>query len=160
MRSRFNMASTYNPWTQPSGKAPPKLTGTSKNPRVLDVLNISWGSRKPALRGFPWWTDWSQMVDRKPWGTTVPCLTKSSRLYSFGDDESIGATSMLALQGWPMKEVVTSSLKESELAEIAGEGMFLPNVATILMALYLSPTSPWWSSPTASSSSASVAAAS
>lgn len=175
MRATFGMSPLHRPWTgfaQPfctsgfaqqssarSGSAQsssaqsgcvlralPRLAGVGQSSRVHELLDVAWGSRPHGQRTYPFFADYSQQVDRKPWGVTPPCLTTSTALYSYEADAVVTGTGLLVLQGMSVSDVpVLANLTDSDKTDLAGEAMFIPNLATILLAVFLNPESPWWS---------------
>ena len=165
MRAIFSMSPKHCPWTgfaqssSASGSAQsnsaqtgcacralPRLAGVGDSRRVRELLDIAWGSRPHGQRTYPFYADYSQQVDRKPWGVAPPCLTTSTALYSYKADAVVTGTGLLALQGMAVSDVpALTSLSDKDKTDLAGEAMFVPNVATILLAVFLNPESPWWS---------------
>ena len=146
VRSRLGMAPSSAPWTKPKGKPGPLMSGVSKTSRALDILDVAWGSRPKAERSLPFFVDLSQCVSHRPWGTSPPCLATSTCLYDYSADGMVTSAGKLALQGWPVAETAALQAAQSEtsLGDLAGEAMFLPNVASLLLAVFLSRDGPWW----------------
>ena len=67
----------------------------------------------------------------------LPCLTSSSRLYAYGVDRMLYGAEHFALQGWDKNNVVApAGVSEIKLAEMAGQGMFVPSIGSILWSVY------------------------
>ena len=58
----------------------------------------------------------------------------------------VSASDKLRLQGWPVDAVPFECLSEAERSDIAGEGMFAADVGTVLRAVFLCSSGPWWTS--------------
>ena len=140
VRSKMGISPTYSPWTS-TGKL---LTGVPKSKRMLDAMNIAWASRPVPERTLPVYMDLPQCVRRKTWGPAVPCLTRSTILYDFASDQVVPTAGLLALLGFPVSDLDLSGLSESDLADLTGEGFFLPCVGAILASIFLNPAGPWW----------------
>jgi hypothetical protein len=65
------------------------------------------------------------------------CLTTSTQLYSFGRDSLVLAKELMFLQGHKRDIVIPSGMSDAKLADLAGEGICLPCLASVLWALYL-----------------------
>ena len=66
------------------------------------------------------------------------CLTTSSHLYIYAEDRFAVGKEHLAFQGWVADmEVFPKGLSNRELRELAGEGMNLPCLASVLWAFFL-----------------------
>lgn len=87
--------------------------------------------------------DTSQCVSRRPWGASVTCLTTCTELYSFRREGFVSGSGLLALQGIPT-EVPTGELDSAEKANLAAEAMFAPNIASLLLGVFLNRAAPWW----------------
>ena len=143
MRASSGISPGFRPWTQKSPA--PLLRGLpDSSPRMQDVLDVSWASRKYRDRTFPWVVDVSQCISRKLWGPVCPCLTTRSCIYDFEVDGVWPVEGKFVAMGWPT-EVDFSCVTESEKQDLIGEGMFGPNVACLVLAFFLNPHGPWWS---------------
>lgn len=141
-RSKYNMSPSHMPWT--GGKEKKSLIRLPNCARVVDLVNVSWGSRPHGDRSFPWYTDASQDVSRAPWGSLVPCLTTSCIIYDHELDIAWDARAKLTAMGFPTDQLDLSDIPESKLHDLIGEGMFLPNIASLILAAFLSPSAAWW----------------
>jgi hypothetical protein len=115
--------------------------------RWRDVIEVAFASLdraapKKAMKG-GFFIDLSQCVSRKKWGTKIHTLTQSTVLYEVGKDRLCTGSQHLSLQGMP-SELSRANLTDSELRKLAGEGMFLPSVASVLLAVTLNPMAPWF----------------
>lgn len=142
-RARLGISQSYNPWTD--RRPAPALRNVPDSMRVRELVNIAWASRPRPERHLPFFVDVSQDVSRKPWSSHPPCLTRSSVIYSFEADDVVSARGKLALQGFLVRELRgLELLLDSDKSDMAGEAMCLPNLATVLVALWLSPAASWW----------------
>eukprot|EP00439_Symbiodinium_sp_Y106_P059209 s964_g8.t1 len=67
----------------------------------------------------------------------LPCLTSSSRLYAYGQDRMLSGLEHFVLQGWSKQTLVApEGVTENKLCQMAGQGMFMPSIGSILWALY------------------------
>ena len=67
----------------------------------------------------------------------TPCLATSTRLYSFGRDRMLLPFEQLMLQGHRRSFQIPESMRSSQIRELAGEGMALPCLGTVLWSIYL-----------------------
>ncbi len=118
-----------------------------RSQRWRDVLEVAFASvpheqRAQALAG-GFYIDLSQCVSRKKWGFKCFTMTSSTVLYDLGRQTICTGRQHLALQGFP-DEVQTGDLEDGEIRKLAGQAIFLPNLATVLLAVFLCDTVPWW----------------
>ena len=66
------------------------------------------------------------------------CLTTSSQLYSFKHDRLLEPLEHLLLQGYPLSTEVPDSFTAQATRSLAGEGIALPCLATLVWAIYIS----------------------
>lgn len=98
-----------------------------------------WSKIKQALADV--YVDLSQNPYRKPWTnskTVSRCMTTSSCIYSFAEQRVVTPVEMMFWQGHPRSFNIPQSMSQASLAALAGEGMFLPSLASILWALVCS----------------------
>jgi len=138
VRSKLGISPHFRPWTQ-AGK---ELRFVPRSSRMRDVLDVAWASSE---RRTPLHCDLSQCVSRKRWSHDIaPCLTGSTVMYDFAADEVWSAVCNLAVQGHPVKDLSLSNLSAAQVRDLAGEGIFLPNLAVVLCGLFLNSKAPWW----------------
>ncbi len=144
MRSTLGLSPLYKPLTAMGYS----FANISMNhDRIRELLEIAYGSIHPSDRanikhnGF--YVDVSQCVTRRKWGHHIKTLCTSHLLYDVPGERFCTGRDSLTLQGVPV-EISSGSTSESKLRELAGEGMFAPSVATMMLALVLNPLSPWW----------------
>ena len=161
MRSRMKTPADYRPW---SSKA--KLHGIPANARrAREEIELGYihtdreAQRKARLKRNPvpyrpesipksLWCDFSQAVQRRPFGP-LGTLTTSSWLYSYEQDVVIPGAAHLALHGYP-KAVDLSAFgdaaeKRNSLARaLMGESFALPSGAVALVCALLVQGAPWW----------------
>ena len=93
----MDMPSDFTPWTGNH-----ELAGVAKKPRHLDVIQVAWFAWWAQYRNKPggirkmddvpeWFVDYSQNVDRKPWGDAPTTMTVRSSVYSFSKDRRLDA---------------------------------------------------------------------
>ncbi len=143
-RNQMKVSPNAAPWTSNPARS---LSGLSTTQRVRDLVDVAWLAYQQAVaKGEPhddvisWFVDVSQSVSRKPWSAHVMNLTQSTELYSFGHDAVIAPAGLMLLQGH------SSSLTfhVQGLSALAGEGMFLPSVATCLYCFLGGIDGDWW----------------
>jgi hypothetical protein len=141
---KSGISPSYRPWTNNPGE-PKKLWEVPRSSRHMDLVDVAWASRDVTARDMPFFTDISQDVAWRPWGPRPPCLTTSSIVFDFQADQIWSPCAKLAAHGWPVADVlIPSSFQGRDLDDLVGESMYLPNVAAVLLAIYLNPLSPWW----------------
>jgi hypothetical protein len=148
MRNKYNMSATSMPWFTYNDEEK-KCSGVSMTPRVRELINIAWASRPAADRDVTdFFADVSQDVARQPWGP-LRCLTSTAIMYSYENDRVLDTFDIMAAQGLPVcaDEFALAKLSTPELRDLCGEAMFVPSVASVLLAFYLLP-GPWWEEET------------
>ena len=153
VRARLGLSANYRPWTQPAVGEPPKLLGV-RSATAREVLDLAWASRPKEGRTFPFFVDISQCATRATWGPTLGCQTRSTRIYDFEQDRVLNVMDMLLLQGLPSTSMAMCNSRETEAHLFAGEGMFIPCLASIVLGIYLCPSAPWWPPKAAASTGA------
>ena len=144
MQQKLCMSDHARPWTrhmQPSAE-------TERVKAILDfvvmekvgpsALNMSKASLQAQLRDV--YCDVSQNPDYRRWTNQqgfMGCLLTTSRLYSYLRDSSLLPFEHLRLQGHRRDLVIPSSVPQGSVRALAGEGMFLPSLGSIIWALYL-----------------------
>ena len=108
------------------------------------MLDLAWGSRPPGSGTLPWYCDVSQCASRSPWGSSIGCLTTSSRFYDFSRDCVINGLEAFQLQGFPATAMEFEGLSAAQLFNLSGEGMSCPCVGMVMLAVFLNPLAPWW----------------
>jgi hypothetical protein len=112
------------------------------NEREKDLCEIAWLSRPVADRkpeGF--YIDVSQSADRKPWGS-LRCLTSSSCIVDVEAKKLLQPHHHMLLQGHGSEET-TSIVSDSMCVQLAGQGMFVPSLATVLLPAILQSRAHW-----------------
>ncbi len=108
---------------------------------MLDLVDVSWKMRPAGQK--PWYCDVSQGYKGEPWSAIVPCITQGSTIYSYDADTVIDAEGKLLIFGHPTEDALPK-VKRSDLEDMVGESMFLPDIGTVMMAVFLNKMSPWW----------------
>ncbi len=145
MRSEIGKSPGYRPWTEPASGPRPKLEGVVDNARYRDCIDIAWAvalERNPE-NPLPWYVCYSQCPTRKPWSSSLRCLTTSSRIYDFARDKVLSSEELLLLQGFPAPDLKLDMFTESSLQHAVGEAMFCPCIGAVLLGVYLNPRAPW-----------------
>ncbi len=152
-RKALNMEhrDSYNPWTDKH----PVCASLHNDPRSLEVLNVAaWAHTLQVpesidfecsnFKGF--YANVSQNIEREPWGWDIGCITQNSTLFSFEKNILLSGFDNLRLQGHPNGPATAPARKfgNCQCRQLAGEGFFLPHVATIMAAYVNNPFADWW----------------
>ena len=134
-----------NIWT---GRAGFKGSGLPSTQRVSTIVNLVAAEKKKEARASmtslpavlkETLLDFSQNPCRRAFSgknDTAHCLCTSSQVYSYHVDRCVFGVEYMRLQGWGF-EINIPPECESKLRELAGEGIALPCLGTIVWALYL-----------------------
>lgn len=143
------------PWSSLPGL---RLTGISSTTRVKAILDcvtmeILGGASKTAVLmadpAYPEnirqamtgvYVDLSQNPVRRAFSNKsgdMKCQHTASIVYSFGRDSVVLPFEMLLLQGHNTNVVLPECMSLSELQDLAGMGIFLPNLAALMLGLWL-----------------------
>jgi hypothetical protein len=143
MRSKFNLPPHATPWKDYGGKQK-EYKGLAVTPRILDAIEVAWGSKPPMERDTAdFYVDVSQCVSRKKWGP-LRTFCGGTSIYSFARDEVLNFVQCLMLQGLPpCSQDVVANLPGSSLKDLIGESMCAPCLGTVLASIYLLPKAPW-----------------
>lgn len=144
-RNRLGISPSYAPWTS---KPTFKADGLNVTPRIKDVLDVVAAHHMKMLDQSAAdvsahlsnvMVDVSQGLSRKAFTSRGchKCLTTSTSNYSFGAKRAVTPFESMLMQGYPKTLAVPSHIKVSELKTLAGEGMRLACVATVLWALWV-----------------------
>ncbi|CAE7297676.1 unnamed protein product [Symbiodinium sp. CCMP2592] len=144
-------AGCCKPWTDIPGL---KYAGIVRSERIDEVLNLAvlgfLGARRvlklqqqgPAAvqeACYDLYTDVSQNPIRKsftsPKTLASPCFTTSTALYSHARDRIILPIEAMLMQGHGLDMKIPDSMPRSALRDLAGEGICLPCIATLIHAL-------------------------
>jgi hypothetical protein len=151
-RSKLNITPDFAPWTsQCSFENMPALP-----PRVLDLmdcaamhqlnlckLTFSSANMQNSLKGIL--LDTSQSHERKTMTNVngiAPCLTTSSTLYSFDRKGMVLGFEHMLLQGHRSDIQVPETMTDHDLRVLAGEGIALPCLGTIVWAMLITKAMP------------------
>ena len=147
------MLSTYHPYTQTLDLQKAGL-GTVGCKRTLDLLDcVTLAAAKKARTTVKrveqllseTLVDVSQSHDRRPLPKLEGpnrCLTTSSSLFWFQQRRLLCPVEHMLLQGYTLPLQVPQTVSNHQLTSIAGEGIALPNLATIVWALKLTANFP------------------
>ena len=150
-RSELGVTRDYAPYTKrwaSSFKGLPKSVLGGPTKRVLDLIDCSvLEVCKRARKTMPQCADElnetvidvSQSHGRRPFSTSgvARTLTTSSRLFVLSQRRLLLPREHLMLQGFLESVEIPASVSDTAIRHMAGEGMALPCLATILMALLL-----------------------
>lgn len=143
-RSKLGLSPDYKPLAHEKFSfrgVPPHLE------RMREALEIAYASipaaQRSSARSGGFYMDLSQCVTREKWGQVIKTLYTSTILYDFAREKVCSGFENLLLQGMPA-ELDYSMLAESKRRQAAGEAMFAPSIASVLVAVVLSRRSPWW----------------
>jgi hypothetical protein len=127
-----------------------ELKGIHRTPRVMDILDVHTAATisdlkrkgpdavKDCMKNM--FSDVSQQVGRKCCTNKdgiSHCLTTSTELYSYALDSVVLPMELMQIQGHSSHAIVPQTMKPRELRDLAGEGMNLPCLGTVLWAMYL-----------------------
>ena len=139
------MSKNFKPWTTRENFVG---EGVPKTARVLDILDVAacehlsqnTDARAPRTRFASSFCDYSQSHGRRNW--TKPngsnhTFTRSTELYSYGEDRLVLPYEMLLMHGYPPDIVLPQELTQRKLKEMVGNGMSLPCLGTVLWALHI-----------------------
>ena len=145
-KSKINMPDSVKPWSEEMVG-----TGISKTARVkalLDViafeklgvaqLELSFQEKKRALQNV--YCDLSQNPRFRSYTNgegITGCLCTSTVLYSYGRDGAVLPLELLRFQGHRRDIVIPEDMSGNQVRDLAGEGMALPCLGTVLWAVYL-----------------------
>ena len=135
--SEFKVTDEYCPW-KALGKDIPL-----RSPRCRDMIELGWAARPVARRGLPWFCNVSQCCTRRPWGATLKTLCTNTRIWSYSQNRMLEGADYYTLQGFPIGEWSFEDVSVHQLNLMSAEGMFLPNLAVLMLAIFLSPSAPW-----------------
>ena len=100
--------------------------------------SMSWGEKQECLKHT--YVDTSQNHCRRPYTNSkgvTGTLTTSSHIYSFGRDSYILPKEMLLWHGHSRAITIPDNVKASQLKALAGEGMSLPCIGSVLWSALL-----------------------
>ena len=152
-RHVLGAAKGFKPWTG-CGFEFKNLRPTDRAGEILDLAVMQYlgsaASTASLLRDGPealragcqeLFTDISQNPGRKPHtgqDHVSRCLTASSSVYSHGSDRMVLPIELLLWQGHQVDVKVPRGMKQRELRDLAGEGITLPCLASLIFSLHLS----------------------
>ena len=151
-RGQLGVTEDYAPYTKSldlSKTAIPISSLGRPSKRVLDLIDCTAmevskrlkrtiPDSRPQLKGML--LDVSQSHHRKVFSSTdgtARTLTTASRLFSFNDNRMLAPVEHMFLQGFSQDLVVPDQISDHALRCMAGEGMALPCLATVLLAILL-----------------------
>ena len=146
LRQKYQIPVQARPWTQ----CPEfQCTGFAQNPRVLSILDAvacevlgkqnlskSWNEKRQLLKHV--YVDLSQNPCRRSFtqGGLAPSLRTSTLMYSFFRDGEILPIELMYMQGH-RRLFQVGDLPAQDLRALAGEGMSLPELGSVLWSAYL-----------------------
>lgn len=148
LRSKLNVPKDFKPWTSHSHFKGVGLSQTKRNLEMVDLgfiqachsakrsYSVAAAKREGLFDGLV--VDVSQNPCRSPWTTQsghAHTLTTSTLLYSYKMDRMLQPIEYLLLQGY-QGTVNLEGLKADSIRKMAGEGVALPCLATILSCIH------------------------
>ena len=160
MRPRLGVAHDWTPWTSSAS-----LHGVPKHvsrvPEVLDIgfiQKIQEAQKRPikSFNALPcnpeaikvgYWTDYSQVLQRKPAGS-LPTLHTNAFVYSHEQDVALPGTASLGFHGYPSDLDLSGSgncahSHSSNVRDLMGASFSLPCGAPAVVAACMTLASPW-----------------
>ena len=149
-RGQLQITPTFSPWTS---RTEFRGQGLPQCERVLDLLDLvvaqkisdlqlsgrmSFKALQEKLADV--YVDVSQGHVRRPFTPQKGpshCLTTSSAVYSFARDAMVLPLEMLMWHGHKSSVTLPPNMSQKSLAKLAGEGMALPSLGTVIWALFL-----------------------
>jgi hypothetical protein len=145
-REKIGLPESMTPWSRDM-----KASGVSQTERVkqlldavaaerlgVENLDLPWSQKQKLLKDV--YCDISQNPKFKPYTSKegiTGCLSTSTMLYSFARDGAVLPFELLLFQGHRRDLKVPPSLSSNQTRDLAGEGMSLPCLGTVLWAVYL-----------------------
>ncbi len=96
-----------------------------------------------------WWTNYSQQVDREPWGDSIGCLATSTNVWDYERKRALTGLELLALHGYPVSEFAEGTAEipqvgDKDFSRLAGNGVSLPVLGSVMLSFILNSSAPWW----------------
>ena len=150
LRKSWGVSASSRPWT---GDPAHRFLGMRMNKRVSEIIDLAFlgmfgrKSGRDALSTDQqtflsnMFVDVSQNPCRKAWSNAAgvaKCLTTAASLYSYRRDSAVLPLELLCFHGWTPTVKLPESMTQKSLQHLAGEGMFLPNLASIIASLVVS----------------------
>ena len=113
-------------------------SGKSTKQQLRNHLASTFENKKQFLRNV--FADTSQNPSFKAWTNAsgvTGCLSTSTCLYSYARDGPVLPFELMLLQGHRRDFAIPAAMSSSRLRDLAGEGICLPCLGTIVWALYL-----------------------
>ena len=154
-RSQLKVGKDFKPWTSMDSLVFKNVPPTDRVGEILDLAVMQYvgdvrstqtllqsGPEKLRAHCSELFTDVSQNPQRNPHTSRKDnvsrCLTTSSCVYSHGLDRLVLPVELLYWQGHQVDVKIPPTLRQRALRDLAGEGMTLPVLASLLYALLLS----------------------
>lgn len=153
MRSKWNVPMNFAPWTGATtfvGQGVPRskralelidlgfIDACKRSRTQIDATSAKASGSSGVLRDLV--VDISQNPCRSPWsrpGGNAHTLCTSTQLYSYNLDRMLEADEYLLLQGYK-ESVNTDQLSSDAVRSMAGEGIALPCLASVLYCIHAS----------------------
>lgn len=148
MRQECRNLGDSKPWTSISSV---RCLGLPRNARFLDCVDVAYGylcnqtigpipesesARKAAAKDF--WVNPTQCVKRKPWTQKGPnSVLRDTKWYSFNLDRTLTGKDHLAMLGYDTNTIELADLTDSDIRDLAGEGMDLACLSAVLFSILL-----------------------
>ena len=145
-RDRLKVSRKYGPWTQSQQTQLHGLPGTDRVKDLVDLVALektqgkkrTWHQMQEALKGH--FVDVSQSHQRFKCSNTsgfMPTMTTGSLYYSYESDTVLCAREHMLLQGHQNTFRVPVSMTPRQLRAMAGNGMSLPSLGTVIWSWFL-----------------------
>lgn len=143
-RNKWNVLPQFAPWTsRPEFKA----KGIRLTPRTKDLIDCCaiqfMKTNNVAAKDLPnamktMFLDLSQSLNRRAYtiNGVNRCLTTSTCMYSFGRDRLVTPLETLYFQGFPKSLKMPLGVSQSDMKDMAGEGMTLPCLASVMWGVW------------------------
>ena len=146
-RAKLQMPANARPWSRHREVRESGVALTERHLAILDLavyetvgpscMNMSFEQLQCALKNI--YCDLSQNPQRRAFtkdGMTN-CLTTSTCLYMFWRADFVLSNELLYIQGHRRSIVLPQDMTSNQIRDLAGEGISLPSLATVVWALYL-----------------------
>ena len=125
-------------------------------PRCREIINEGWfQARGAASHGEDiadtarnLFINVSQNPDRIKAIRGLATFTRNSMYYSYQHDVCVSGHTHMRGLGWPRQLADTCQFSDSQMRDLAGDGVSVPIYMIIEVAVYQNPHASWWQTPT------------
>ena len=150
------MNPSYKPWTSKKSFAPGLTNLLPRELEMIDLETFRYMKQTIATKPLPEQqqlkatprlrADISQNVDlQTPSTHKIGALTGNSMVCSWDQARVIGAEDHGLLHGWPEEWPKPKRFSQNQLRHIYGEGVFVPQLCSVLESVRLVASAPWYS---------------